>query len=84
MELELEPREVEFRERLEEWLAAVTRPDGLRDFGATPTLEDVPPGRQWQALLLKAGFAGALLACALRAGGDDGRARDLRRDDGRR
>ena len=58
MELELEPREVEFRERLEEWLAAVTRPDGLRDFGATPTLEDVPPGRQWQALLLQAGFAG--------------------------
>ena len=58
MELELEPREVEFRERLEEWLAAVTRPDGLRDFGATPTLEDVPSGRQWQALLLEAGFAG--------------------------
>ncbi|PSR65632.1 MULTISPECIES: acyl-CoA dehydrogenase family protein [Nocardia] len=47
----------EFREQLRAWLESVPRPAGLRDYGPTPTVDDVLPGRQWQRLLADAGYA---------------------------
>jgi alkylation response protein AidB-like acyl-CoA dehydrogenase len=46
-----------FREQLRAWLESVPRPTGLRDYGPTPTVDDVPAGRQWQRLLAEAGYA---------------------------
>ena len=57
MNLDLEPREAQFRQRLNEWLDAVELPEGLRDYGATPTGEDVPTGRAWQRALVDGGWA---------------------------
>jgi len=57
VDLQLSASEREFRERLCRWLDAVERPPGLRDFGATPTEDDIPPARAWQRLLHDAGWA---------------------------
>jgi len=46
-----------FREQLRAWLESVPKPAGLRDYGPTPTVDDVPAGRQWQRLLADAGYA---------------------------
>jgi len=48
----------EFRQRLREWLQSVEHPDGLRDYGATPALEDVEASKAWQRLLHAHGWAG--------------------------
>jgi alkylation response protein AidB-like acyl-CoA dehydrogenase len=58
MDLELDPRELAFSERLEKWLNSVRPPAALRDYGATPTAEDVPAGREWQRMLHAGGWAG--------------------------
>lgn len=57
MNLDLEPREAQFQQRLTEWLDRVELPEGLRDYGATPTGEDVPAGRAWQRALVDGGWA---------------------------
>lgn len=57
MDLALEQTEIDFRDRLERWLDATGIPAGLRDYGATPTAEDIGPGREWQRRLLDGGFA---------------------------
>jgi alkylation response protein AidB-like acyl-CoA dehydrogenase len=46
-----------FREQVRTWLARVPRPAGLRDYGPTPTLADVPTGRRWQRVLMDHGYA---------------------------
>ncbi|WP_258080690.1 acyl-CoA dehydrogenase family protein [Nocardia nova] len=46
-----------FRAELRAWLESVPRPEGLRDYGPTPTVEDVPAGRAWQRLLADAGYS---------------------------
>ena len=53
MDLQLSPSEQRFRERLCTWFDAVERPAGLRDFGATPTAEDIEPARAWQLINLR-------------------------------
>ncbi|HVW32394.1 MAG TPA: acyl-CoA dehydrogenase family protein, partial [Acidimicrobiia bacterium] len=58
MDIALDERSREFRERLLRWLADVDRPAGLRDYGATPTLDDAGPARAWQRQLHDAGWAG--------------------------
>ena len=50
--------EAAFREELQGWLKTAHRPLGLRDFGATPPLEDVEPARAWQRTLQLAAWAG--------------------------
>ena len=57
MDLDLEPREAQFQRRLTEWLDQVELPEGLRDYGATPTGDDVPAGRAWQQALVDGGWA---------------------------
>ena len=57
MDLELTPDEQSFRDRLEAWLASVTVPHGLRDYGSTPTADDIEAGRRWQQLLVDGGWA---------------------------
>ncbi|WP_405136564.1 acyl-CoA dehydrogenase family protein [Nocardia sp. NBC_01388] len=47
----------EFRREVREWLAAVERPIGLRDYGGTPESDDVGPGRLWHRMLADAGYA---------------------------
>lgn len=61
MDLELSSDEKKFRDELRTWLATVQIPSGLRDFGSTPTAEDIEPARQWQRLLAVAGWAGLSL-----------------------
>ncbi|WP_024795237.1 acyl-CoA dehydrogenase family protein [Tomitella biformata] len=46
-----------FRAAARRWLATVERPAGLYDYGPTPQPEDVPAGREWQAILASAGYA---------------------------
>ena len=57
MDLELTAEEQAFRKRLEDWLGTVEVPVGLRDYGATPTAEDIDAGRAWQELLVEGGWA---------------------------
>ena len=57
MDLELSESEQLFRDRLCAWLDSVQLPPGLRDFGATPTAEDVEPARVWQRMLHDHGWA---------------------------
>lgn len=57
MDLELSPSEQKFRDELRSWLDSVSVPDGLRDFGSTPTADDIGPARQWQRQLAEAGWA---------------------------
>jgi alkylation response protein AidB-like acyl-CoA dehydrogenase len=46
-----------FRAEVRAWLETTPRPNGLRDYGPTPTAADVPAGREWQAALAAAGYA---------------------------
>jgi alkylation response protein AidB-like acyl-CoA dehydrogenase len=57
VDLRLAPAEEDFRVRLDRWLAETPVPAGLRDYGATPTADDVPAGREWQRLLVDGGWA---------------------------
>ncbi|MFE4963764.1 acyl-CoA dehydrogenase family protein [Streptomyces sp. NPDC056660] len=52
-----ETLEEAFRTEVRAWLAAAPRPEGLRDYGGTPELTDVAPGRQWHRALAEAGYA---------------------------
>lgn len=47
-----------FRAEVRRWLAEAPRPEGLHDYGPTPSPEDVPTGRVWQRQLHDAGYAG--------------------------
>lgn len=57
MDLELSPEEKDFSARLSAWLQEVQVPEGLRDFGSTPTADDVEAGRLWQRALVEGGWA---------------------------
>ena len=57
MDLQLSDAEQRFRDRLCAWLDSVEPPTGLRDFGATPTAEDIEPARAWQRMLHDNGWA---------------------------
>jgi alkylation response protein AidB-like acyl-CoA dehydrogenase len=50
--------ELDFQRSLRAWLLATTPPPGLRDYGATPTLDDIPAARAWQRQLFEGGWAG--------------------------
>jgi alkylation response protein AidB-like acyl-CoA dehydrogenase len=45
------------RAEIREFLAAAPRPDGLRNYGPTPTDLDVAPGRTWHRYLAEHGYA---------------------------
>jgi len=45
-----------FRAEVRAWLATAPRPRGLRDYGGTPEVADVPAGRQWHRTLAEAGY----------------------------
>lgn len=45
------------RAEIREFLAAAPRPDGLRNYGPTPTDDDVAPGRVWHRYLAEHGHA---------------------------
>jgi alkylation response protein AidB-like acyl-CoA dehydrogenase len=51
-------KEDRYRQELRDWLANVDRPDGLREYGSTPSTRDVEAARAWQAILFQAGWAG--------------------------
>ena len=57
MDLTLDAAEIDFRDRLEQWLDGTPPPAGLRDYGATPTADDIEAGREWQRALLAGGWA---------------------------
>lgn len=57
MDLGLTPVEATFRNELVAWLAEVTPPTGLRDYGLTPTAEDLEPGKAWQRILALGGWS---------------------------
>lgn len=57
MDLRLTAQEAQFRDQLCAWLGSIEIPEGLRDFGSTPTAEDVGPARRWQRQLADAGWA---------------------------
>ena len=57
MDLRLTAGEARFRDELCAWLDGVEVPDGLRDFGSTPTADDVAPARRWQRQLADGGWA---------------------------
>lgn len=57
MDLELTSDEAGFQQALDEWLRTTDVPDGLRDFGSTPTEDDVEPARVWQQMLVEGGWA---------------------------
>jgi alkylation response protein AidB-like acyl-CoA dehydrogenase len=46
-----------FRDEVSHFLQAVQLPKGLVDYGPTPSVEDVAPGRAWQGLLAEQGYA---------------------------
>jgi alkylation response protein AidB-like acyl-CoA dehydrogenase len=54
----LRPEEAAFRDRLVHWLSTVERPEGLRDYGMTPTEADLEAAVAWHRLLDEAGYAG--------------------------
>ena len=58
MDLALTVEERDFRNRLLAWLSGVSVPPGLRDYGSTPTLDDIDAARAWQRILFDAGWAG--------------------------
>lgn len=47
-----------FIAQLKGWLDKVEAPAGLRDYGATPTQDDLIPAKEWQAILHRDGWAG--------------------------
>ena len=46
-----------FRAEPRAWFAAAPRHEGLRGYGGTPGLADVPAGREWHRTLAEAGYA---------------------------
>lgn len=58
MDFQLSPKEAEFRSKLTHWLSTVERPEGLRDYGMTPTVADLDGAIAWHRLLYEAGYAG--------------------------
>ncbi|HEX9831918.1 MAG TPA: acyl-CoA dehydrogenase family protein [Mycobacterium sp.] len=46
------------RTQIREFLASAPRPDGLRNYGPTPTEADVGPGRMWHKYLAEHGYVG--------------------------
>ncbi len=46
------------RTQIREFLASAPRPEGLRNYGPTPTEADVAPGRIWHKFLAEHGYAG--------------------------
>ena len=48
----------DFRLELRRWLAAVERPEGLREYGSTPSTRDAEVARAWQRALYDGGWAG--------------------------
>lgn len=46
-----------FRDDVIHFLQTVQRPDGLVDYGPTPSAEDVQAGREWQRILAAHGYA---------------------------
>lgn len=57
MDLRLTASEEAFRARLETWLEEVQPPEGMRDYGATPTADDIATARRWHRALLDGGWA---------------------------
>ncbi|EAQ00603.1 probable Acyl-CoA dehydrogenase [Janibacter sp. HTCC2649] len=47
----------DFRMEVRDWLDTTPRPEGLHDYGPTPTPDDITAGRAWQGLLAEAGYA---------------------------
>lgn len=47
-----------FRRLLRSWLESTAPPEGLRDYGATPTAADVVAAKTWQRCLYEGGWAG--------------------------
>ena len=45
------------RSEIREFLTAADKPAGLRNYGPTPTAEDVEPGRRWHRYLAERGYA---------------------------
>lgn len=45
------------RSQIREFLTAAPKPAGLRNYGPTPTSEDVEPGRAWHRYLAEHGYA---------------------------
>ncbi|MCW2904858.1 MAG: acyl-CoA dehydrogenase [Streptosporangiaceae bacterium] len=58
-----------FRAEVREWLRTAPRPEALHDYGPTPTVADIPAGREWQHTLAACGFA--CLHWPVRWGGRD-------------
>ncbi|TDO09972.1 alkylation response protein AidB-like acyl-CoA dehydrogenase [Mycobacterium sp. BK086] len=48
----------EMRSTIRQFLSESPRPTGLRNYGPTPTPDDVQPGRQWHQYLAAHGYAG--------------------------
>ncbi len=55
----MEPKEdaEAIRAEIRRFLASAPKPDGLRNYGPTPTDDDVAPGRQWHRYLAEHGYA---------------------------
>lgn len=51
------PTTQELRSRIREFLTAAPKPTGLRNYGPTPTADDVEPGRTWHRYLADHGYA---------------------------
>ncbi|MGV0793529.1 acyl-CoA dehydrogenase family protein [Mycolicibacterium sp. XJ1819] len=47
----------ELRSRCRSFLERAPRPDGLRNYGPTPTADDIAPGRAWHKYLAEHGYA---------------------------
>ena len=45
-----------FRTEIRDFLSRAPKPEGLRDYGPTPTAADVEPGRQWHRYLADHGY----------------------------
>lgn len=45
------------RSRCRSFLESAPRPDGLRNYGPTPTADDIEPGRTWHKYLAEHGYA---------------------------
>ena len=57
MDLRLNREDDEFRAELLDWLDNVQIPAGLRDYGLTPTAQDLGPAKAWQRLLWEGGWS---------------------------
>ncbi|WP_236147495.1 acyl-CoA dehydrogenase family protein [Mycolicibacterium sp. CH28] len=71
MEYDVEPQEdgAAIREEIRSFLSSAPRPDGLRNYGPTPTDDDIPAGRTWHRYLADHGYA--CLHWPARHGGQD-------------